>query len=193
MLSEGAWIAIAVAVLSSGVTVTVAITGFVQKSETSRQREATAERCATDKRQRVHASFQRVLMGANVLLGMVGIFDWTPDKFRTEAELEGRNRTMGAAFEGLQSAAVDLTLEGITEPVQQVQELARLFGDFRHLLMLIGEGTDDPTDRTVIGEDVRAMAAIRNDLEQRVPGILEGIQATRGSNGRRPGRRLTLR
>jgi len=44
--------------------------------------------------------------------------------------------------------------------VQRVQELARLFGDFRHRLMLIGEGADDPTDRTVMGEDVRAMAAI---------------------------------
>ncbi len=149
------------------------------KRETSRQREATAEQRATDKRQRVHASFQRILMGANVLLGVVGIFDWTPDKFRTEAELEGRHRTMGVAFEDLQSAAVDLTLEGITAPVQQVQELARLFSDFRRRLMLIGEGRDDPTDGTVMGEDVRAMAAIRDDLEPRVPGILEGIQATR--------------
>ncbi len=176
VFSTGDLIAIAVALLANAVT--VAVTVYVQKSETRRQRQAAAERRATDKRRRVHASFQRVLMGANLLVGMIGIFDWTPDKFRTEADLERRHRTVEGALNGLQTAVVDLILEGITEPVQQVNELARRFGDFRHRLMLLGEGAQDPTDRSMMAEDVRATAAIRDNLELRVPGILEGIQAT---------------
>ncbi len=132
-------------------------------------------------------------MGANLLLGMVGsIFDWTPDKFRSEAELEGRHRIMQDAFEGLRTAAVDLTLEGLTEPVQQVQELTRRFGDFRHRLMLIGEGIQEPTDRLEMAEDVKAMSAIRDDLELRVPGILEEIQSIVPTHRRLP-RRSTPR
>ncbi len=54
VFSTGDLIAIAVAVLTSAVT--VAMTVYVQGRETRRQREAAAERRATEKRQRVHAS-----------------------------------------------------------------------------------------------------------------------------------------
>ncbi len=134
-----------------------------------------------EKRQRVHASFQRVLTAANILAAMTAPLQrgssgaWTPEQHMTEEDRSRFYQTLETLMEGLRQAAVDLRLEGLSEPVAAVNELAIRFSDFRWHR----EGASRPTateeDSRVPAEAAQAIAAIRERLESQLPAILDDI------------------
>ncbi len=135
-----------------------------------------------EKRQRVHASFRRVLTATKIFAAMTAPLQrgsgggaWTPEQEMTE---EGRRRfhmTLESLTKDLQNAAVELTLAGIAEPVAQVNELVIKFSDFRwHREGTIRPGASEE-DWRVPAEASQAIAAIRDRLETRLPALLDAI------------------
>ena len=76
-----------------------------------------------EKRQRVHARFQRVLTAANILAAMTAPLQrgssgaWTPEQHMTEEDRSRFYQTLETLMEGLRQATVDLRLEGLSEPI----------------------------------------------------------------------------
>jgi len=104
-----------------------ASTAYVQRRQDRRE-----------KRQRVHSSFQRVLLAANSYAALTSPFQrgsdggaWTPEQDMSEEYRRRFNKTLEEVAEGLRNAAVDLTLEGLMEPVDRVKEMAVKFDAFR--------------------------------------------------------------
>jgi hypothetical protein len=150
-----------------------------------------------EKRQRVHASFQRVLMAAKHFAAMTAPLQRAGGGAWGEPDMaeEDRRRfqeTLERLIEGLQNAVVGLTLEGITEPVDAVEELAAKFEDFRwhHQRTRGPRATED--DWRVPAEASQAIAAISQQLESQLRATLDEILPVRrawGPRGRRSPRR----
>jgi hypothetical protein len=137
-----------------------------------------------EKRQRVHASFQRVLMAAKHFAGMTAPFQRAGGGAWGEPDMgeEDRQRfqeTLGRLIEGLQNAAVDLTLEGITEPVVTLNELVMKFDDFRWRRQRARRPGATEDDWRVPAEASQAIAAISGQLESQLPTILDEILPVR--------------
>ena len=90
-------------------------------------------------------------------------------------------------MEGLRQAAMDLRLEGFSEPVAAINELAIRLSDFRWHR----EGASRPTateeDSRVPAEAAQAITAIRERLESQLPAILERHPARLARAGVGPG------
>jgi len=173
VLSAGDLIAITIALLANIVTVSVAV--FIQRRETKRALDNETWRRTTEKRQRVHAHFASVLFGANMMRGMTGILQWKPDRFRSEGGLKVMTDRLEKVKNDLGEAAVNLTLEGLVEPVDSVYEMASKFFDFRERLQRLGERTEASDERQEMRKDVEAVAAITQALESTLPAILAAI------------------
>jgi hypothetical protein len=147
-----------------------ASTAYVQRHQDRRE-----------KRQRVHASFKRVLLAANIYAALTTPFQrgsggaWTPEQDMTEEYRRGFYKTLEDLTEGLRTAAVDLTLEGITEPVDKVTEMAAKFDDFRWHRERTRQRTATEEDWQVPHEASQAIAAIREQLQSQLPAILDDI------------------
>jgi hypothetical protein len=133
-----------------------------------------------EKRQRVHASFQRVLTAANMLAAITAPLQrgssgaWTPEQHMTKEDRSRFYQTLETLIEGLRQAAVDLRLEGLSEPVAAVDELAIRF-DFRWHRKGASRPTATEEDSRVAAEAAQAIAAIRERLESQLPAILDDI------------------
>jgi hypothetical protein len=174
VLSSGDWIAITVALLASAVT--VGSTMFIQSREDRRAREAEAWRRATEKRRRVEASFRTILLDAGLMEGMVGIFNWKRDDARTEEERADLYATIRRIQTDLQAAVASLTLEGITEPVEKVNEVFGHFTQFRYGLARLGQ-PGEPADLTKeMYEHTKEIARLRKQLDAELPGVLKLIE-----------------
>ena len=102
----------------------------------------------------------------------------------TEEDRRRFYQTLESLMEGLRHAAVDLRLEGLSEPVAAVNELAIRFSDFRWHRERTSRPTATEEDWRVPAEASQAIAAIRERLEEsQLPAILDGILPV--SRGRR--------
>ncbi len=93
----------------------------------------------------------------------------------TEEDRRRFYMTLESLTKELQNAAVELTLEGMPEPVAEVNELAIRFSDFRlHRERSRRPGATED-DWRVPAEASQAIAGIRERLETRLPALLDGI------------------
>jgi hypothetical protein len=166
VFSTGDLIAIAVAVVVNAVT--IGVTLFVQLREDRRALSAEAWRRATDKQQQVEGYFASILLSAGLIQGMTGIFNWKSDDKRSEAEREDLYATLRRIQADLQNASVHLTVLGVKEPVDMIDELFRNFTEFRRGLANMSE----PGVRSEMIEKKKAIDNLRERLESDLPRIL---------------------
>lgn len=110
----------------------VAVAVLIQWRED--QRAHTAERWdqATARRERLRAEFERVLSAAYSFQAITSPFVWVNPKTLPEGAYKTRlTKFVAKAYEDLRLADVRLRLEGATEVVGKVEELAREFGQFQ--------------------------------------------------------------
>jgi hypothetical protein len=174
IFSTGDLIAIAIAVISS--LVTVGVTIFVQLREDRRMVSAEAWRRSTDKQQRVEGDFASILLSSGLIQGMTGIFNWKRDESRTEAEIADLYEVLRRIQKDLQAAAVSLTLSGIKEPVEMVEELYGHFLEFRFGLARMGVPGEDPDLRKDMFNHKKSIDSLRERLEADLPTILKSLK-----------------
>lgn len=110
----------------------VAIAVLVQWNETQRAHNAERWTQSTTKRERLRAEFERVLMGAYAFESLTSIHVWVNPRTLPPGDYKDRlTAVVDKAYEGFRLADVRLRLEGATEVVDAIHELARMFGDFQ--------------------------------------------------------------
>ena len=110
----------------------VAVAVLVQWRED--QRAHTAERWdqATAKRERLRAEFEKVLNAAYTFQMFTSPFVWVNPRTLPEGDYKTRlTKIVDQAYEDLRVATVRLKLEGATEVVGRVEDLARDFAQFQ--------------------------------------------------------------
>lgn len=121
----------------------VAVAVLIQWRED--QRAHTTERWdqATAKRERLRAEFERVLSAAYSFQAMTSPFVWVNPATLPEGDYKTRLTTLvDMAYEDLRLADVRLRLEGATEVVGKIDELASEFGIFQRDLASPGRESD---------------------------------------------------
>jgi hypothetical protein len=146
ILSPGDLVAIGIAIIAN--LVTVVVTNNVQKKEDAR---ALADRTAHDasekraeewkraaaKRDRIHAHFAGIVFAANTLEAMADPMRAIPDRLKSQEALEHFKNTLDEIMRTLASAASNLTVEGMTEQVDAINQIVKKFFDFRQRLYLM--------------------------------------------------------
>ncbi len=176
-----AYIAAGAALLGTllGGTVTMWVTRYSQRHQDRRE-----------KRHRVHASFRRVLLGANTLMAMTRLFGgsaWSEPRM-AEEDRRAFHQALEHSMDELRNAAVDLTLEGIVEPVSAVNDLVERFSDFRWHLHGSRQPGATEEDMKVPAAASKAILAIRNELHARLPAILDEVLPVRRAGSSRRAR-----
>jgi hypothetical protein len=141
-----------------------------------------------EKRQRVHASFCRILLAADELTAMTAPLQPRGGGAWGEPDMTDEDRrrfyeTLDRLSRDLNEAVANLTLEGVGEPVAAIEELIRRFIDFRWHHNRTKQRGATEEDWTVPAEASQAIAAIRARLKVELPTILDDILPVR--NGRR--------
>lgn len=150
--------------------------GFTAKRQDRREKEQRDHQDRREKRARVHASFKRVLMAAKTIAGMTAPYQiagggaWAPEREMSEEARQRFYDIVDRSTNDLREAVVDLTLEGITEPVEAVEEMMAKFIDFRWRRQ-----KEQLRESDEVIEDVRKIAEIRGQLEAKLPQILDQI------------------
>lgn len=174
VFSTGDVIAIAIAVLSS--LITIAVTLFVQLREDRRALSAETWRREVERQRRVTGYFASILHSAELIQGMTNIFNWKRDDARTETERADLYETIRRIQLDLQNASVNLTLDGITEPVDLIDELFHQFTEFRLGLSQMGVPGAPHNVRTEMMENKKAIDSLRGRLVKELPVVLKSLE-----------------
>ncbi len=174
MLSSGDYVAVAVAVVANIVTIYVTWRDRASRAAAEKQQEGW--RRAQAKHDRIHGHFAGIIFAANTLEGMVGPLEWKADKYKSEEEVKAYRETLGEIVQTFTDAASSLTVEGMTEQVDAINDMVRKFLDFRRRLYLMAEHEEDTkVNFDEMLKDSDAIKASREKLERDLPAILQKL------------------
>ncbi len=174
LFSAGDLIAIAVAVVAN--LVTIFVTWKDRNARDASEKRAEEWKRAAAKHDRIHAHFAGIIFAANTLEAMVGPMQWKADKHKSEKELEAYKETLDGIMQTFADAASSLTVEGMTEQVETINDMVGKFFDFRRRLYLMGEHEGDSKDNfDQMQKDSDAIKAARTKLEEELPAILKKL------------------